>query len=270
MKKICIISLILIVWLGFSSAQMADNLPDAVGPPDAVAQMSIMVVGGGQTGGGGGGGGTVAVEGSTYSTVETANADSNTDVTIPAGANLAIIGVSGYGSYPEVSVWSNGSMTLDSQSCTNRVAYDSDNEAQMTAIFTCSGFTSGASKTLAWDWVGASAVEAAHIFIIFVSGADTSDPVRSSGGEIEKASDNTATTGSMSAQSGDYVFAVVNTMDTGTPSVNWTGATMDSQSSETNYAECAEASPSGNVTVSTTCTDCANYMSLSAVVIQPE
>jgi hypothetical protein len=237
--------------------------PAEAGPPmmQVVAAGSTVVAGGA---------GSVSVEGSTYTTTETADSSSNSDVTIPSGANLAIVGIGGYGAYPNTGTFSSGSVTLDSQSCTMRVGYDSDNEAQMAAIFTCSGFTSGSSKTIAWDWDGTGAVQNANIFIIFVSGADTANPVRDSGGEIEKADDNTASTGSMTAQTGDYIFAISDALDNGTPSINWTGATSDSSIDDSSYSECAEASPSGSTTVSTTCTDCANYMTIAAVVIQPE
>lgn len=86
----------------------------------------------------------------TYSATgsKTTGAQSKTDVTIPSGATIAIVSMHYWDS--SGTTVAPGAPTLDSQTGTEIVSYQTDGTQNSVRAWRVSGFSSGASKTLAW------------------------------------------------------------------------------------------------------------------------
>lgn len=211
------------------------------------------------------GGGTVApTRTGSVSSFTNANNSGSTSITIPADATMLIVGVTGY--LGTANYFSGGSMTIGGNAMT-AVAADGDTGAFMGALFYVFNPPTG-SQTLAWDWVGTSPpVDGC----LFAWGAykdlDTSG-IRSSSGTQQ--AENPHTTGTLTAQSGDLIVAFAEQYVYLEGTFTWTSATGISEFTGFDHADAswAEASPTGNQTVSASC----SYDSdggIMAIVLKP-
>lgn len=167
-------------------------------------------------------------------------------MTVPAGAKLACVGVSGFGS--GAGYFTGGSVTLDGAAMT---VFDVNSDANF-------GFFQGGAwykvtpstgtVTLAWDWTGASNAAQAAITIAFWD--DVVGAVRDTDG-VQQAG-NPHTSGTLTAQSGDLLIAY-GFADSNGSTATWTSATERSDT-ETGGGGAmqtfADTAPSGNQTVS--------------------
>ncbi|HEX7080058.1 MAG TPA: hypothetical protein VF329_03495 [Gammaproteobacteria bacterium] len=111
------------------------------------------------------------------------------DVTIPAGATTAFIGLTKWGGTegPFSAVSLDGE---DAQFVDGFTTFESASEIH---VYRASGFTSGPNKTLSFTLAGAAA-DGVPVVIAFVNDEDTSDPVLASDAVAAATSDQTATT----------------------------------------------------------------------------
>jgi hypothetical protein len=128
------------------------------------------------------------------------------------------------------------------------------------------------SQTFAWNWSGTGTLPVGGtIYVAFYTSA-TSISLSGSGGGAQD-TDNSATTGSLTAVTGNAVFAVGGLYNDSTlPTATWTNAT-ELNDSTSNGLQCsvAEAFPAGNVTI--TCahsggTGSGPLTTISAIVLQ--
>lgn len=186
----------------------------------------------------------------------TANNDTRS-VTVPSDATIAIVGVSNW--VASDTYISGGDVTINSDSMTVAEANTAD---QQSTIFYLQNPDTG-TQTLEWDWEGSAAVDqGATIVIAFYKGVDANYPIKDSGGESTNGA-SSGTTGSLSADTGDMVVAMAGGEGTG---ASWTNATEQHDSLyNTNVGSYAEATPTGDVTVSVSMTD---WVTISAVVLR--
>ncbi len=188
-------------------------------------------------------------------------------VTVPAGATLMVVGLSGYSGSP--SYYSGGAVTINGAAMTS-VAIDASTAAFQGAMF-YRVLPSTGSQTLAWDWVGTEVQTNAALLVYgFYKGIDTISPVRDTYGFQELG--GTHATDSLTAQTGDMVIAWSEFFVTGgvEGSITWTNATEILEA--TFYAPSdggwAEASPSGNVIITAQATS--DDGGIGAIVFKPK
>lgn len=130
------------------------------------------------------------------------------------------------------------------------------------------------TQSLAWDWSGTNAPsDNSLIFYSFYNGVDTSNPIRSSGGQATATS--SASAGTLTSTSGDYAVGVsygwANTLPT---NITWTGPTelfdiTTSGSLGTNRESYAHSATTGNMTVSTSQNGSGTpYSTISAIILR--
>ena len=168
-------------------------------------------------------------------------------------------------------------MTVNGSACSVGRADDTDFNYDFTAIFYCVSPPSG-SQTVAWDWSGTNTPsDETTVHYAFYSGVDTSNPIRSSGGQATAT--NTASAGTLTANSGDYAFGVCYAYDSvGLPTnVTWTGLTEQADFTATggtpadNRTSYADSAMSGNTAISASHSGgggAAPYATVSAVVLR--
>ncbi len=173
-------------------------------------------------------------------------------VTVPDDAEIMVCGVIGSTADSINDFLSGNPPTIGGQAM-SMVRDDDDNfNIILGAIFQKTSPPTG-SQTFAWNWGGTNAMPVGgHILIGFYKGVDTANPIRSTGGSQDL--DNSATTGSLTAVSGDAAFAVAGAYNNTTlPTITWTNATdLDDDASNNLQGSCAEAFPAGNVTITAT------------------
>lgn len=190
-------------------------------------------------------------------------------ITVPSDATLAIVTANGF--YNQANYFSSGSVTLGGDTMSVGRSDDSDITYEFSAIFYLINPSTG-SQTLAWDWAGSNAPSSGvHIHYAFYKDIDTSSLIRDTGGQ--QTATGTATTGSMTAQTGDMAIAIAHGYDSSLPSFNWTNATeTDDDQYNFSASSYAEATPSGNITITATQTGGSGvtpYTTMSAIVIKP-
>lgn len=158
--------------------------------------------------------GTVTQTGTnTEYNISTANTGTvSSTITVPADAELIIVGISGY--HTVSNYFSGGSMTFTKSgvdtamtvAITGANGGDNSTSAYMSAMFYMVLPDTGTNKSLKWDWSGtASATNAPIISTTFWKGINTSTTIRgSSGGQN---SGLPYTTSTVTAQSGDLIIA---------------------------------------------------------------
>lgn len=175
----------------------------------------------------------------------TNNANSGSQsVTVPADAELMVVGAIGYEGVS--TYFSSGSVTINSAALSVSRANDSDTSYGMVSLFHKVSPSTG-TQTLAWDWSGTGAPdEGVTIFYAFYKGIDTDDPIKSEGGEQVQTD---ADTGVMTAATGDLAVAIAYAYGE-SETFTWTNATEVTHSHYGgDTASIAEASPSGNITI---------------------
>jgi hypothetical protein len=208
--------------------------------------------------------------------ITTANSGTvSSAITVPADAEIVIVGVSGYA--PFVSYFSNGNMTFTKGGVNTTMVSvtnngDSDTTAFMSAMFYLVSPDTGTNKILKWDWDGTSVSDTnSKISVIFFKGIDTSSPVRDTDGE--QAANMPYTTPSLTAQSGDLIVAWVGAFAAAEGSVNsWGNLSLITQVAryvEADGAWASNSSLSGNTSVSALTDTNLDDGGIVAVVIKP-
>jgi hypothetical protein len=199
----------------------------------------------------------------------TANTGS-TSVTVPSGAEIALCQVDGY--ITETTYFTGGTLTIGGQSMTAVAGGDTGTSGWQQALWTrvLAPSLSGA-QTVAWDWAGTSALDNdATLTCVFYQGIDTASAVRSS--TCVQASDSPYTTGTLTAQTGDLLVAMVTAFAGSETTFTWTSATkiedFAQQGGNLGDGSLAEAAPTGNQTVSAAST-VADDGGICAVVLKP-
>jgi hypothetical protein len=182
-------------------------------------------------------------------------------MTVPSDAEIALVGWSGYSG--TASYFSGGGMTLTkggvdtamTVAVTGASGADNDTGIWMGALFYLLAPDTGSNKTIKFDWVGAGnpGDGDACCSVTFWKGIDTGSPVRHALGK--QAASGAATTGTLTAVSGDLIVAWASAYTTsagvdGTADT-WSNLTTLSQIANEAHADGAWAtgSPSGNTTV---------------------
>lgn len=181
----------------------------------------------------------------------TANTGSES-ITVPADAEIMIVGVHGYQSIS--SYFSGGAgtrLTIAGAAFTNLTQGDASTSFFMGALFYRLAPATG-TQTLAWDWAGTDApTEPVRIVYGFYKGLHATTPIRDTDGVQ---SNLPYTTPSLTAASGDLIVAWGWGYDGAdeTGGSSWTNASVVTDY-PTRYgnavASWAEGSPSGNTTV---------------------
>lgn len=205
--------------------------------------------------------------------IHSASNTGSQSVTVPADATLMVVGVVAATSETITNFLDGASLSLDGASLSNGRMDDNDYNYILTGVFYKASPATG-NKTFAWNFGGtANSPVGNHIFIAFYKGVDTSNPIRSAGGEQDD--DANATTGSLTAASGDALFGVAGAFRSPTNATNitWSNAIeLDDDEYNGIRGACAEAFPAGNVTVTATQSGGSGTeyaTSISAIVMQP-
>ena len=175
-------------------------------------------------------------------------------ITVPADAELVVVGWSGY--HNTANYFSGGSMTFTKggtdTTMVNVSGADSNTNAWQCALFYQVLPDTGSNKSLKWDWAGTatSAGNFNKCSVTFWKGVDTADPVRGSAGTN---ANPIGSTGTITAASGDLIIVWVGAFAGGGEGTvdSWSNATELSEVTKANDADGAwsTASPSGNQTV---------------------
>jgi hypothetical protein len=183
----------------------------------------------------------------------TANTGS-TSVTVPSGAEIAACQVDGW--LAQTTYFTGGTLTIGGQSMAAVTGGDTGTSGWQQALWTrvLAPSLSGA-QTVAWDWAGTSALnDDATLTCVFYQGIDTASAVRSS--TCVKVSASPYTTGTLTAQTGDLLVAIVTAYAGAETTFSWTSATEIVAFTKVggNFGDgsLAEAAPTGNQTVSAT------------------
>lgn len=144
-------------------------------------------------------------------------AKSLTNVTIPSGATTALICFSKFISPSGRNL---SAITLDSQSASFVNGYTTQGSVSETHVYRASGFSVGASKTLAFTVSSGSAdsTDGIAVIIVFLQGEDTASPIQDSDIAGTASAGGTATTPSLTVPSSSLVVSFCTTDDTATPS----------------------------------------------------
>lgn len=190
-------------------------------------------------------------------------------VTVPADAEIMVFGVTGYPDGGEASYFSGGSVSLNGSAFT-AVAGDANNSAFEGSLFYLTLPSTG-SQTLSWDWLGAGAITSLGPkgAYAFYKGIDTASPVRDSDGA--QAAADPHTTKSLTAVTNDLIVAFGYQFADGFDRT-WTWTNATEQQALTLFQDAdgswAEASPTGNQTVSFTSTGSRDG-GVCAIVLKP-
>jgi len=176
-----------------------------------------------------------------------------TSVSVAADAEFFAVCLSGFEN--TASFFSAGTLTLGGTARTGVVAFDADTTKFQGALFYWTLPATG-TQTLAWDWAGANAAQEGALFAYgSYKGIDTASPIRSSNGAQQAT--NPHATSTLTAQSGDLIVACMTQFANVESTVTWTGATEVVGFTKVGGADgsWAEASPTGNQTVSASGSD---------------
>jgi hypothetical protein len=198
---------------------------------------------------------------------------SSTSVTVPADAEMMVVGVSGY--YNQANWFTTEADSLKLGASTfNEVAFDGNTNMFMGAIFWIDCRSLTGSQTLAWNWGGTSVTNGVAFIYGFYKGMDwTASPIRDSDGvqDATMSSGSPGTTKTLTAQTGDLIIAIAEAYHSGGGAVfTWGNATkqLDFDDGDTATIGWAEAAPTGNQTV-TAYEAFGGDGGLGAIVIKP-
>ena len=198
----------------------------------------------------------------------------STTITVPADAEIVIVGVSGYqgsvGGFAGATFTKGGVDTA----MTKATGGDSSAATWQGAAFYLVSPDTGANKTLKWDWIGTgtSGDGTLNFSVTFWKGIDTASPVRDTDGA--QASTFPVTTPTLTAQSGDLIVAFCShfrgAADGAGEVSTWTNLTELTEVTNNGFSEgsWATGSPSGNTTV-TAATGTSTEPGLIAIVLIP-
>lgn len=204
----------------------------------------------------------------------TSNANSGTtSITVPSDATLAVLAVCGYDTVGVANYFSGGTgPTLNSVNPTGTVACDGNTAMLLGAMWYWTSPATG-SRTVAWDFVGTNTSGAGFLFTYaFYKDLDTASPVRSSSGGQQAA--NPHTSGTLTCQSDDLIVISCEQSVGSEQTFTWSGSgvtpTEIAEFTQFNTADSAwaEASPTGNQTVTGTCSSSSDG-GIMAIVLKP-
>lgn len=197
---------------------------------------------------------------------------SSTTIVVPAGASLALVGLSGHSA--NVNFFSTGTLTLGGTSMTAVGAADASAGDNMSCMYYQINPVSGGSQALAWNWAQSGNPDQGVILVAaFYSGTDTTTPIRDSDG-VQTAT-STRTSKTLTCVNGDMIIAIDGCFwDASGLTITWTGATKQQDFQLTSgfagaAASWAQGSPSGNQTVNVVENHAGIDAGLSVVVVKP-
>lgn len=212
---------------------------------------------------------SVGTPGTFYANTNTGSSN----ITVPSGASVAVLGISGWSS-TDANLYSGGSVTLNGNSCSVGRADDTTTATDFTAIFYCLSPPSG-TQAVAWDWIGTNAPsDDSVVHYSFYAGVDVSSAIRSSGGQATTTT--SASAGTLTAVSGDYIVAVSYGYANANPTdMTWTGPTeiddfLSSGGLAVNRTSSAAGQATGDtaVSVSQSGGGITPYTTMSAIVLR--
>jgi hypothetical protein len=219
-------------------------------------------------------GSTLAIQATTTANTGTAS----TAITVPADAELVVVGVSGFTS---ANGMSGGAMTFTKGGVDTAMSATTGGNAS-TSVWQCGMFylavpDTGSNKTLKWDWAGAGASgdPVFNFSLTFWKGVDTASPVRDSDGAQGSSAALPLSTPTLTAQSGDLIVAFsgfFHAAQDGAGQVDtWSNLTELTEIAHNSYSEGAWAtgSPSGNTTVGVSTGTGWEEGGIVAVVVKP-
>src|SRR5882724_6301485 len=174
----------------------------------------------------------------------------STTITVPADAELVVVGWSGFSS--TANFFQGGGMTFTkggADTAMTVVAGTTVNSWTGGMFYLVSPDT-GSNKTLKWDWIGTGAATNTESLcsVTFWKGLDTASPVRGTGFGNDGAGTPPYTTGTITAASGDLIIAwTVSSASAEGTADTWSNLSTLSQITATLPADAAWAtgSPSG-------------------------
>lgn len=192
-------------------------------------------------------------------------------ITVPADATLAVAFMSGQNG--TTSVFSGGSLTINSVAMTNREpGGDTSTSFEQGACFTLANPATG-TQTIAWDFAGSAAMNDGLIgIVVFFKDVDLTG---FRDGDAKQQNTIPVTSDTLTAQSSDLIAAWGWSRNPGaTKTFTWTGATAvarypGSGGTFNAAASYAEASPTGNQTVQVTWDQTTDSGGLIALVLKP-
>jgi hypothetical protein len=170
---------------------------------------------------------TVVQTGSTLNfTPTTANAGTvSTTITVPADAEMIVVGWASQCNLGPAGYWSGGGMTftkggVDTAMICPETASEVLNRGTGVLFYLMNPDT-GANKTLKWDWSGTNAAQyIGQCSITFWKGVDAAAPIRDS---VSSTATGLTTTGVLNAQAGDRLLAFVGAFTSTEGTVTWSG-----------------------------------------------
>lgn len=173
-------------------------------------------------------------------------------ITVPADADLVVVGISTYSSTNNY--LSTGSMTFTkggADTAMTNVGSADSNSFWMAGMYYMVSPDTGTNKTLKWDWAGSlNPSDPPKCSVVFFKGVDTASPVRGTGSA--QAGNTPFTTGTITAASGDLIIAWVGAFGSAEGTAGtWSNLSLLSQVAIRTNADGAWAtgSPSGDTTV---------------------
>ncbi len=189
---------------------------------------------------------------------------SSSSVTVPDGADTCIVGLCGYSSAFANMFGAGSTLTLGGNSFTLIRSDGAEGGTMQTALYKLTSLPSPGSQTLSWNWACTTITYGVHIWVAFYKNVNS---IGADGGDQSGTGSGTATTGSLVATSNDLFFGVACHWQPSDGQLAWTNAT---ELNETEYnsedGACAEAEPSGNITVSVT--EGTQHTTISGVILQ--
>lgn len=171
----------------------------------------------------------VALTGTPDGTASALNSSSISPIVVPIDAEVCIVWASGY--RPEAAYWTTSSVTFEGDPMTV-LRDDEEDEFTQSVVWWAIDCTAeqGNAITLAWDWLNTSDVTSGGaVGYFFIKGANmTSFPdnlLRDAGGDNNANDSSAATTGSLTATTGDLAIGVYARYQGADPSVIGTGVT---------------------------------------------
>lgn len=202
-------------------------------------------------------------------------------MTVPADAEIALVGWSGYST--TANFYSGGGMTLTkggvdtamTVAVTGANSADNNTGIWMGAMFYMVAPDTGTNKSLKFDWVGSSSASDgdAMCSVTFWKGIDTGSPVRHALGAQHASA--AATTGTLTCVSGDlivaWVSAYASSVGVDGNADSWSNLTELSELVNEAHADGAWAtgSPSGNTTVAISTETGWDDRTITAIVLKP-
>ena len=146
-----------------------------------------------------------------FTTTNTTTGTVSTTITVPADAEMVLVGWSGYS--PTPSAYSGGSMTFTkggvdiAMTSADSLHHGDDSTGFAASLFYMVLPDTGSNKTLKWSWAATPAGDTPICSITFWKGVDIASPFRDSDGGGSGSSPPYTSLGTITAVSGDLIIA---------------------------------------------------------------